>query len=203
MVAAQNIASDTGVSKIRQQVQAAITSDRRRAALCNTVRGCQECAAPELSQQPAQGITSRQCYLGQRHMVYWRQEAQRTKTQRILQAEQHTGDIPSVLSIHVQRSSLCSKPLHDVSVLHPVHVWAASHSAWHLHLAETSNVISVAYGMQEIVSANGASEEALDVSSSVDTRAAPQDLQEAATIISEHVQQLIPRVCHHLAADDR
>ncbi|KAL3152126.1 hypothetical protein ABBQ32_001224 [Trebouxia sp. C0010 RCD-2024] len=56
---------------------------------------------------------------------------------------------------------------------------------------------------QEIVSANGASEEALDVSSSVDTRAAPQDLQEAATIISEHVQQLIPRVCHHLAADDR
>lgn len=65
------------------------------------------------------------------------------------------------------------------------------------------NVISMAYGMQEVESSSGAGQEALDVSSSVDTRAAPQDLQEAATIISEHVQHLIPRVRHHLAADDR
>ncbi|KAL3142716.1 hypothetical protein ABBQ38_003017 [Trebouxia sp. C0009 RCD-2024] len=56
---------------------------------------------------------------------------------------------------------------------------------------------------QEVESSSGAGQEALDVSSSVDTRAAPQDLQEAATIISEHVQHLIPRVRHHLAADDR
>jgi len=54
-----------------------------------------------------------------------------------------------------------------------------------------------------VESSTGASQEALDVSSSVDTRAAPDALQEAATLISKHVQRLIPRVCHHLAADDR
>lgn len=64
MVAAQNTASNTGVSEICQQVQAAVTSDRRRAALCNTMRGRQECPAPEVSQQPAEGAPSRQCYLG-------------------------------------------------------------------------------------------------------------------------------------------
>lgn len=56
---------------------------------------------------------------------------------------------------------------------------------------------------QEVQSSSGVSQEALDVSSSVDTRAAPQALQEAAALISEHVQRLIPRVRHHLAADDR
>ena len=57
--------------------------------------------------------------------------------------------------------------------------------------------------MQEVESSSGANQEALDVSSSVDTRAAPEDLQEAATLISEHVHHLIPRVRHHLAAEDR
>lgn len=46
-------------------------------------------------------------------------------------------------------------------------------------------------------------QEAVDVSSSVDTRAAPADLQAAAALISEHGNQLIPRVCYQLAADDR
>ena len=57
--------------------------------------------------------------------------------------------------------------------------------------------------VQEVESLRGSSQEALDVSSSVDTRAAPAHLQEAAALVSEHVNQLIPRVCNQLAADDR
>lgn len=57
--------------------------------------------------------------------------------------------------------------------------------------------------MQEAGSANASSQEALDVSSSVDTRIAPEDLHAATTLISEHVNQLIPTVRNQLAADDR
>lgn len=64
-------------------------------------------------------------------------------------------------------------------------------------------VIVVACNMQEAGPANASSQEALDVSSSVDTRGAPEDLHAATTLISEHVNQLIPSVRNQLAPDDR
>lgn len=64
-------------------------------------------------------------------------------------------------------------------------------------------VIVVGGIMQELGSANGSSQEALDVSSSVDTRIAPEDLQAATTLIAEHVNQIIPSVRNQLAEDDR
>ena len=50
---------------------------------------------------------------------------------------------------------------------------------------------------------SGSSEEAMDVSSDVDRRLAPDDLQAASAVIAEHVNRLIP--CRHtsLAPDDR
>ena len=63
--------------------------------------------------------------------------------------------------------------------------------------------MTVACDVQEPGSANASSQEALDVSSSVDTRIAPEDLHAAATLISQHVNQLIPSVRNQLAADDR
>lgn len=57
--------------------------------------------------------------------------------------------------------------------------------------------------LQEVESFSASNQEAIDVSSTVDTCAAPADLQDAAALISEHVNQLVPRVRNELAADDR
>ena len=57
--------------------------------------------------------------------------------------------------------------------------------------------------LQEVSPTAGANNQALDVSSSVDKRAAPKDLQAASAILSAHVNRLMPRVGDKLAFEDR
>lgn len=57
--------------------------------------------------------------------------------------------------------------------------------------------------LQEVELFSMSNQEAIDVSSTVDTRTAPASLQDAAALISKHVNQLLPRIRNELAADDR
>lgn len=72
-----------------------------------------------------------------------------------------------------------------------------------LHFVNHASFVEPVPVMQEVKTVTGSSEEPFDVSSSVNTRAAPADLQTAAALISQHVNQLIPRVYNSLAADNR
>lgn len=49
----------------------------------------------------------------------------------------------------------------------------------------------------------GSNETALDVSSSVDTQMASPELQEAASLVSHHVNRLAGRLHSNLASSDR